>query len=52
MRRYPALTPRLEDVVQEQRTLLDAICRGDGERAEQVAVDHVLTFEAELRKLI
>jgi DNA-binding GntR family transcriptional regulator len=52
MRRYPSLTPRLEDVVQEQRTLLEAICRGDGDTAERVAVEHVLTFEDELRKLI
>jgi DNA-binding GntR family transcriptional regulator len=52
MRRYPTLTPRLEDVVQEQRTLLEAICRGDGETAERVAAEHVLTFEDELRKLI
>jgi DNA-binding GntR family transcriptional regulator len=52
MRRYPALTPRLEDVVQEQRTLLQAICRGDGDTAEKLAVEHVLTFEDELRKLI
>jgi DNA-binding GntR family transcriptional regulator len=52
MRRYPTLTPRLEDVVQEQRTLLEAICRGDGDTAERVAVEHVLTFEDELRKLI
>jgi DNA-binding GntR family transcriptional regulator len=52
MRRYPTLTPRLEDVVQEQRTLLKAICRGDGATAERVAAEHVLTFEDELRKLI
>ena len=52
MRRYPSLTPQLEDVVQEQRTLLQAICRADGDTAERVAVEHVLTFEGELRKLI
>jgi DNA-binding GntR family transcriptional regulator len=52
MRRYPALTPRLEDVVQEQRTLLTAITAGDGDTAERVAAEHVTTFEAEIRKLI
>jgi DNA-binding GntR family transcriptional regulator len=52
MRRYPALTPRLEDVVQEQRTLLTAITSGDGATAERVAAEHVTTFEAEIRKLI
>jgi DNA-binding FadR family transcriptional regulator len=52
MRRYPALTPRLEDVVQEQRTLLSAIVAGDGDTAERVATEHVTTFEQEIRKLI
>ena len=28
MKRYPSLTPRLEDVVHEQRTVLEAIGRG------------------------
>jgi DNA-binding GntR family transcriptional regulator len=52
MRRYPALTPRLEDVVQEQRTLLEAVIRGDADTAERVAAEHVTTFEEEIRKLI
>jgi DNA-binding GntR family transcriptional regulator len=52
MKRYPALTPRLEDVVREQRGLLDAIRRGDGEAAERSAREHVLTFEGEIRQLI
>jgi DNA-binding GntR family transcriptional regulator len=52
MRRYPALTPRLEDVVQEQRTMLAAIVAGDGDTAERLAAEHVTTFEQEIRKLI
>jgi DNA-binding GntR family transcriptional regulator len=52
MRRYPKLTPRLEDVVREQRRLLDAIRHGDGEAAERAAAEHVLTFEGEIRQLI
>jgi DNA-binding GntR family transcriptional regulator len=52
MRRYPTLTPRLEEVVQEQATLLDAIRRGDGDTAERVAIEHVKTFEGEIRKVI
>jgi DNA-binding GntR family transcriptional regulator len=52
MKRYPTLTPRLEDVVREQRRLLDAIRRGDGEAAERAAAEHVLTFEGEIRQVI
>jgi DNA-binding GntR family transcriptional regulator len=52
MKRYPALTPRLEDVVHEQRTVLDAIVRGDGETAERVAVAHISTFERAIREVI
>jgi hypothetical protein len=32
--------------------MLHAICAGDGDTAKRVAIEHVLTFEAELRKLI
>jgi hypothetical protein len=35
MKRYPRLTPRLDDVVHDQRRLLEAIVRGDGEAAER-----------------
>jgi DNA-binding GntR family transcriptional regulator len=52
MTRYPVLTPPLENVVQEQRTLLEAISRGDGETAERVATEHVVTFEKEIRQVI
>jgi DNA-binding GntR family transcriptional regulator len=52
MTRYPVLTPPLENVVQEQRTLLEAISRGDAETAERVATDHVVTFEQEIRQVI
>jgi DNA-binding GntR family transcriptional regulator len=52
MKRYPALTPRLEDVVHEQRTVLDAILRGDGDTAERVAVAHISTFERAIREVI
>jgi DNA-binding GntR family transcriptional regulator len=52
LKRYPALIPRLEDVVDDQQALLQAICRGDGESAETVAREHVLTFERSVRELI
>jgi DNA-binding GntR family transcriptional regulator len=52
MRRYPALTPRLDDVVHDQRRLLEAIGRGDGDAAEQVAATHISTFERAIRELI
>jgi DNA-binding GntR family transcriptional regulator len=52
MQRYPPLTPRLDDVVIEQRTVLDAICRGDGATAERVAIEHISTFERAIREII
>jgi DNA-binding GntR family transcriptional regulator len=52
MTRYPMLTPPLEHVVQEQRTLLQAISAGDAETAEGVATEHVTTFEKEIRQAI
>jgi DNA-binding GntR family transcriptional regulator len=52
MRRYPALTPRLEDVVHDQRQLLEAIDRGDGDTAERVAATHISTFQRAIRELI
>ena len=52
MKRYPMLTPRLEDVVHEQRTVLDAIARGDAATAERVAVAHIAKFEAAIRQVI
>lgn len=52
MRRYPAFTPRLEDVVQEQHTLLEAIIRGDADAAERIAIEYVSTLEDEIRRLI
>jgi DNA-binding GntR family transcriptional regulator len=52
MRRYPALTPRLDDVVHDQRALLEAIIRGDGDAAERVAAAHISTFERAIRGVI
>jgi DNA-binding GntR family transcriptional regulator len=52
MKRYPTLTPRLEDVVHEQRSVLDAIVRGDGDTAERVAIAHISTFERAIREVI
>jgi DNA-binding GntR family transcriptional regulator len=52
MKRYPKLTPRLDDVVHDQRRLLRAIIAGDGDAAEQAAAEHVTRFEAEIRKAI
>jgi DNA-binding GntR family transcriptional regulator len=52
MKRYPTLTPRLDDVVHQQRTVLDAVCRGDGDTAERVAIAHISTFERAIREVI
>jgi DNA-binding GntR family transcriptional regulator len=52
MRRYPALTPQLDDVVHDQRALLEAIGRGDGDTAERVAAAHISTFERAIRGVI
>lgn len=52
MKRYPPLTPRLDDVVHEQQTVLDAILRGDGATAERVAIEHITTFERAIREVI
>jgi DNA-binding GntR family transcriptional regulator len=52
MSRYASLTPRLEDVVHEQRTVLEAIGRGDGDTAERVAIAHITKFERAIRDVI
>jgi DNA-binding GntR family transcriptional regulator len=52
MKRYPPLTPKLDDVVVEQKTVLEAIGRGDGETAERVAIEHISTFERAIREII
>ena len=36
----------------EQRTVLEAIGRGDGETAERVAVAHIAKFERAIREVI
>ena len=52
MQRFPKLTPRLDEVVRDQRRLLKAIIAGDGAAAERAAAEHVTTFEGEIRKVI
>lgn len=52
MARYPALTPRLQDVVQDQLKLLDAIVRAHATRAQEVAAAHVHDFEVAFRDAI
>jgi DNA-binding GntR family transcriptional regulator len=52
MRRYPSLTPRLDEVVQEQQQVLEAICRGDGDTAERIATEHIRGFERHIRRVI
>jgi DNA-binding GntR family transcriptional regulator len=52
MRRFPELSPELDKVVQEQTLMLEAVCRGDADAAEQIALHHVLSFEQEVRKVI
>ena len=52
MQRFPKLTPRLDEVVRDQRRLLKAIIAGEGAAAERAAAEHVTTFEGEIRKVI
>jgi DNA-binding GntR family transcriptional regulator len=52
MRRYPVLEPQLDLVVHEQRRVLEAIRDGRGDDAEQAAVEHIRTFEREIRAVI
>jgi DNA-binding GntR family transcriptional regulator len=52
MRRFPALMPGLDKVLHEQTLMLEAVCRGDGEAAERIALNHVLSFEEDVRKVI
>jgi DNA-binding GntR family transcriptional regulator len=52
MKRYPPLTPRLDDVVHEQSAVLDAVLAGDGETAERLAIAHIETFERAIREVI
>jgi DNA-binding GntR family transcriptional regulator len=51
LKRYPALTPSLDQVVHDQRTLLTALCDGDAELAEKTAREHVIKFENAIREL-
>jgi DNA-binding GntR family transcriptional regulator len=52
MRRFPALMPGLGRVLHEQTLMLEAVCRGDSEAAERIALNHVLSFEEDVRKII
>jgi DNA-binding GntR family transcriptional regulator len=52
MARFPALTPKLEDVVHDQSIVLEAIARGDEATAERVAVAHIAKFERAIRQVI
>ena len=52
LQRFPKLTPPLDDVVHDQRRLLEAIIAGDRAAAERAAAEHVTTFEGEIRKVI
>jgi DNA-binding GntR family transcriptional regulator len=52
LKRYPKLTPRLDDVVHDQQRLLQAILDGDGDVAERAAAEHVTRFEREIRTVI
>jgi DNA-binding GntR family transcriptional regulator len=51
MARYPALTPRLHDVVEDQLKLLQAIIRGDARTARTIAAAHVQTFQAAFQEV-
>ncbi|MBN9067037.1 MAG: GntR family transcriptional regulator [Rhizobiaceae bacterium] len=51
-RRFPELMLGLDAVLHEQTLMLEAVCRGDGETAERIALHHVLSFEQDVRKII
>lgn len=51
-KRFPVLVPRLEDVLREQILMLQAVCSGNGEDAEKISMNHVLSFDVEVRKII
>jgi DNA-binding GntR family transcriptional regulator len=51
MRRYPSLTPSLDQVVHDQRTLLTALREGDAELAQKTAREHVTKFGNAVRNL-
>jgi DNA-binding GntR family transcriptional regulator len=38
--------------VHEQRTVLEAIARGDGDTAERIATAHISKFESAIRQVI
>jgi hypothetical protein len=44
--------PGLDKVVHEQSTMLEAVCRGDAAEAERIALNHVLSFEGDVRSII
>jgi DNA-binding GntR family transcriptional regulator len=52
LRRFPSLITGLDKVVHEQVQMLEAVCRGDADTAERIALNHVLSFEQEVRKII
>jgi DNA-binding GntR family transcriptional regulator len=51
-KRFPALVPRLEDVLREQILMLQAVCSGNCDDAEIISMNHVLSFEVEVRKIM
>jgi len=52
MKRFLVLVPRLEDALREQIAMLQAVCAGHGEDAEKLSMNHVLSFEVEVRNII
>ena len=52
MKRFPSLVPRLDEVLHEQVMMLEAVCAGDADEAERIAMHHVQSFETEARKFI
>lgn len=52
LRRFPSLMHDLNLVVQEQTRMLEAVCRGDADTAETIALHHVLSFQQDVRQII
>ncbi|GGE04961.1 GntR family transcriptional regulator [Aureimonas endophytica] len=52
VRTFPSLLSSLGHVLIEQIQMLEAVCAGDADEAERIALDHVQRFEVEVRKVI
>lgn len=52
VRAFPSLLSSLGHVLIEQILMLEAVCKGDADEAERIALDHVQRFEVDVKKVI